>query len=188
MSELVRLYEQFIAWVTGVIGWGTTAVIQLWYANPYHTVITSTLVAWYSAGYLAIAGVVVAVVVVLAIVRRWALHVVRRTHYHRYGELNRLLLTVIRLGRDDVTRNVAKITLARRTFRHYFYTYQLDFTPDTALRRTMRELVNQVDADAALFQQKVELTHAYKLHTMIETQRGTYPRRIRWLYRLTGGR
>lgn len=188
MSELVRLYEQLVAWITGLISWGTVAVIQLWYTNPYHAVITSTLVAWYTAGYLTIAGVVVAIIVILAVLRQWALEVVRRTHYHRYCDLNRYLLSVIRLGRDDGARNVAKITTARRTFRHYFYTYQLDFTSDTALRRTMRELVNQVDTDAALFQQKVELKHAYQLHTMIETQRGTYPRRIRWLYRLTGGR
>ena len=188
MSDLVRLYEQCVAWITSVISWATATVIQLWYANPYHAIITTTIVAWYANGYLTIAGVVVAVIILLAVLRRWALHVVRRTYYHRYCELNRHLLTVIRLGRDDVTRNMAKITIARRAFRHYFYTYQLDFTPDTALRRTMRELVNQVDTDAALFQQKVELTHAYTLHTMIETQRRTYPRRIRWLYRLTGGR
>ncbi|MFM7679993.1 MAG: hypothetical protein ACKO83_14235 [Roseiflexaceae bacterium] len=188
MSELVRLYEQCVAWLIATWDWVVAMVLLLWYTNPYHAIITTTLVAWYANGYLTIAGVVVAVIAILDILRRWALRVVRRTYYHRYCDLNRHLLTVIRLGRDDGARNMAKITTARRVFRHYFYTYQLDFTPDTALRRTMRQLVNQVDADAALFQQKVELTHAYQLHTMLETQRGTYPRRIRWLYRLMGGR
>lgn len=188
MRDLYHLYEQLVAWLTRIIGWVTTAVQQLWLATPYHAIIGATVRAWYGAGYLTIAGIIVGVLVGLWWVRRWAGRVVRRTHYQRYCELNQYLLVVIRLGRDNAPNDVATMTTARRHFRQYFYTHQLDFTPDSELRRTMRDLVNQVDDDAALFHEKVELKNAYQLHTIIETQCAAYPRRIRWLYRLSGGR
>lgn len=188
MNELFRLYEQCVAWLIVTWDWVVAMLWQLWQRIPYHAVVTTTFQRWYGAGYLTIAVVVLAVLWLLVVVRQWAVATVNRTHYNRFYMFNVYLLRVIRLGRDDVRRDEAAITAARRTFKQYFYTYQLDFTDDSDMRRAMRELVNQVDEDAALFHQKVELKRAYALHALVESQCNAFPRRIRWLYRLTGSR
>lgn len=188
MAELTRIVQQLIDWIYTAWAWLEAQAVYLWQLVPYHRVITTTVVTWYAAGYLSWAGGVLILIWLTWTIRQWLVALVSRTHYNRICELNVYLLRLIRLGRDNAHHDLAAINTARRTLKQHFYTYQLAITSDNELRHTMRELVHQVDEDAALFDQKVELKHAYRLHTMVEAQRDRFPTYIRWLYRLTGGR
>ena len=187
MSEFPPFIQQFIDWLVRTWQWLVATAIHLWQRVPYHAEMTRMVEVWYTAGYITIAAMGVVVLWMLWMIRRWALAVVMRTNYHHLCILRRHLRTVMRFAHDQPQRNILAMTAARRTFRQYFYTYQRELTPDNELRRTMRDLVNHIDAHAVAAHHDA---HYYldRMDAVIETQRTNYPRRIRWLYWIIGGR
>ena len=187
MSDLVRLYEQCVAWITSVISWGTATIIQLWYANPYHAIMTTTIMAWYIQGFVWVA---LALIVVLVVIRwgwLWLYAIVQRTHYDKAAHWYLAITALIRHERALTQHGMAPIQQARRHMKDYFYTYQLVLIADVTVRHDIRELVHLVDEDAAGFEKKVVLKNIYQLHSFAEQQLHNYPRSIRMLYWVMAG-
>lgn len=187
MSDLVRLYEQCVAWITSAMSWGTATIIQLWYANPYHAIMTSTITAWYAQGFVWVGLAVIVVLVVIRGVWMRLYAIVQRTHYDKAAHWYMAITALIRHERALTQRGMAPIHQARRHMKDYFYTYQLILIGDVRVRHDIRELVHLVDEDAAGFEKKVVLKNIYQLHSFAEQQLRAYPHSIRFLYWVMAG-
>jgi signal transduction histidine kinase len=164
------------------MSWGTATIIQIWYANPYHAIMTTTITAWYAQGFVWVA---LAVIVVLVVIRwMWVrlYAIVQRTHYDKVAQWYLAITALIRHERALTQRGMVPIHQARRHMKDYFYTYQLVLIADVRVRHDIRELVHLVDEDAAGFEKKVVLKNIYQLHSFAEQQLRAYPRSIRLLY------
>ena len=187
MNELLHVFQQFIAWLTGIWTWLEGVITPLWQTIPYHRAIAATFVTWYAQGFLTVAVGVLAVIEVIRWVWLRMYAIVQRTHYDKAAHWYLAITALIRHERALTQRGMAPIHQARRHMKDYFYTYQLVLIADVTVRYDVRELVHLVDEDAIGFEKKVVLKNIYQLHAFAAQQLRSYPRSIRLLYWVMAG-
>jgi len=116
---------------------------------------------------------------------QWARRMVTTRHLHVQVELWRAVLALIHAGRDVDMRGMGPVDVARRELKGVFFRNQMFVVADGAVRKEMRQLIEQADDDALRFVQRPEFSHLYRLQTLVEAQIRLQPGWVRTLQWVT---
>lgn len=114
-----------------------------------------------------------------------ARRMVTTRHLHVQVEMWRAVLALIHAGRDVDMRGMGPVDVARRELKGVFFRNQMFVVADGAVRKEMRQLIEQADDDALRFVQRPEFSHLYRLQTLVEAQIRLQPGWVRTLQWVT---